>query len=227
MALDFPANPVDGQRYPDPPIPGVQQYVYNGIKGTWLSIFPGVQEVSAVSPLFVTGTDVLPVINIPPASPTEDGFMSAYDKEKLDQYDPATAGTVRRVTAGMGIGAPNTGDSITEEGTLNLIPPTSSALGGVKAGPGIRILGDGQVTLAPGSTFTVLDNLSSQFNGSRISFQITVNGTAYSPVSSNYLLIFVGGIIQVPGQSFSVNGSALTFSAAPPTGSSFYGISLT
>ena len=34
MALDFPNNPVNGQKYPDPAVVGLPQWVYDGTKWT-------------------------------------------------------------------------------------------------------------------------------------------------------------------------------------------------
>lgn len=254
MALNFPSNPVDGQLYPNPPIPGAQQYVYNSGKGTWLTVFKGVERVAAKSPLFTTGSPSTPTIEINPASTSEGGYMTAADKVKLDGLDPA-GGTVKAVTAGTGLGAPASGDSITNTGTINLLPSNIQRIGGVKPGvnvsvstdgtltvlngstivpgavkqgSGVVISSDGALSLAPNSTYKVLDNLSSSFNGVRTSFQMTIGGNPFSPPSANSLLVFVGGVIQVPFSSFNVIGGAtLEFTSAPPAGASFYGISLT
>jgi hypothetical protein len=40
-------------------------------------------------------------------------------------------------------------------------------------------------------------------------------------------LVFIGGIIQIPNVSFTVSGSTITFGSAPPTGATFYAVSLT
>jgi hypothetical protein len=180
--------------------------------------------------------------------------MSADDKRKIDEYDPSMEGTVKKVTAGVGLGAPLTGNSITQEGTINLLPPTPTAIGGVKDGTGVKVLSDGSLSLQPpsslniggvragagvtispdglisvsaGGTFVNLDDISSSFNGVNVSFQMTVSGIPFAPTSQNALLIFVGGVIQQPNFAFSTNASNITFTAPPPAGASFYGISLT
>lgn len=251
MALDFPPNPLDGQIYPDPPIPGVQQYIWNSDKGTWLTLFKGLQGVGAVDPIFLSGPEQNPTINIKPATVTSAGSLSAADKLKLDEI-PSVVGSVSEVTAGVGIGAPNAKQSITSKGTINLlpanlatiggvkpgagvtvsedgslslIPPSPLTLGGVKQGTGINISSDGTISVAEGSGFVVLDTLTPRFDGSRTGFTLTVNSVPYAPKSANSLLIFVGGVIQVPLTSFTVSSSTITFTGAPPTGASFYGIS--
>lgn len=253
MALNFPANPVDGQVYPDPAPSGGTQYVYNASKGTWLTVFRGVDRVSGIAPIEVTGEQSNPVVSIKPATTSTAGSMSAADKTKLDNLGPS-GGSVTNVKAGIGLGAPNTGDSITTTGTLNLLaptplsiggvkpgdnvavgadgtltvkPPTPTTIGAVKEGEGVDISADGSISLSPGATFKVLDSLTGKFDGTTTNFQMTVNSVPFAPSSYNSLLIFVGGVNQVPLVSFSTSGSTLIFTSAPPTGVSFYGISLT
>lgn len=254
MALNFPANPVDGQLYPDPAPAGSTQYVYNSTKGTWLTVFRGVDEVTGSAPIVVTGDRAHPIVGITPATTSSAGSMSAADKLKLDALDPGSEG-VTKIIAGIGLGAPNTGASIVTEGTINLLAPTIGSIGGVKAGdnvniaadgtltikapstatiggvkqgPGMTIAADGTISLAPGSTYTVLDDLGSQFNGITTSFNMTVNGIAYAPSAAKGLMIFLDGVFQVPLVAFNViGGSILEFTTAPSAGVSFYGISLT
>jgi hypothetical protein len=251
-ALNFPANPVDGELYPDPALPGVTQYIYSSDKGTWLTVFRGVARVDGEAPIFVKGNPKNPLISIAPATQTTAGSMSAADKKKLDEGG-AGGGTVNKVTAGAGLGAPATGDSITTEGTLNLLPPTpisiggikqgegtkvdqtgtitlapatQTTIGGVKQGTGVVIAADGSISLAGSSSFQVLDQIT--FDGTSASFQLKVQGVPYSPPSIFSLLLFVGGILQAPLVNFSLtNASTVTFVEAPPAGTSFYGISLT
>jgi hypothetical protein len=179
--------------------------------------------------------------------------MSAADKDKLDQIDIAN-GTVTDITVGVGLGAPDTGATITVSGTIDLLPPTPSSIGGVREGDntfididgritvnpptslingavrqgkGLTITQDGVVSITPGATYTVLDSLGARFNGSSVTFQLTSAGVAFTPITPNSLLIFIGGIIQIPNVSFTLNGSNITFGSAPPTGASFYAVSLT
>ena len=250
-ALNFPSNPVDGQLYPDPAQPGVTQYVWVSSKGTWLTVFKGVERVDGLSPITVGGSTAIPKVGIQPATPTQDGYLSAADKAKINSLPP---NIVTEVGAGVGLGAPATGDSITASGTINLLPPTPTVIGGVRAGTGVTtsaqgvldlqtatatrlggvkqgagldISADGTISLTSSGAFVVLDSLAGQFNGARFSFTLTVSGVPYFPATANNLLIFVGGIVQAPLTNFSVVGSTLTFTGAPPTGASFYGISLT
>ncbi len=253
MALNFPSSPSDGDIYPDPAPAGSTQYVYNASKGTWLTVFRGVERVSGNAPIFVSGEPSAPAVNIFPATQSAAGSMSAADKTKLDNLGPGD-GTVKEIAAGVGLGAPNTGDKITTAGTISLLPasinslggvraganveitptgtltvrpPSSLVIGGVKQGTGLQISADGTVSLAPNSTYTVLDNIASGFNGTQTQFQMRVNGVPFAPSSFNALLIFVGGIIQVPLSSYTLSSSFIIFTSPPPAGASFYGISLT
>ena len=57
-------------------------------------------------------------------------------------------GTVTGVTAGIGLGSPASGNTITNSGTINLLPPTTNGLviGGVREGANISIAPDGVIT---------------------------------------------------------------------------------
>ena len=70
----------------------------------------------------------------------------------------------------------------------------------------------------------LLDSLAPQFDNSRLTFNLSVGGTAVTPGSN--LLVFVGGIAQVEGFSYTVSGSTITFTSAPPSGSSFVGVTV-
>ena len=59
-----------------------------------------------------------------------------------------------------------------------------------------------------------IDNIASQFDGSKKSFPIAVEGENLV-VNENQLLITLNGIIQAPGTSYSVVGNNLVF-AEPP-----------
>lgn len=253
MAYNFPANPTDGQLYPDPVEPGVTQYVWSDRKGTWLTVFRGVEKVSANTPLFTSGSLQQPTVNINPATTQQGGYMTAKDKQKLDSLDPTKQGTVSAITAGIGLGSPNTGNTITSTGTINLLPPSATGaiggvraganvdittagtlsikppsttiIGGVKQGSGVNIAKDGTISVAAGAGYKVLDNIASRFNGSTTEFIMTVSGVTYTPPNIQSLLIFVGGVLQIP-PAFGVTGNRLIFSQAPTSGTTFYGVSL-
>ena len=55
---------------------------------------------------------------------------------------------------------------------------------------------------------------------------MAVGGSGVSPVTSQQMLISLGGVMQNPNQDFSVAGTQLTFTTAPISGLSFFGIIL-
>jgi hypothetical protein len=71
-----------------------------------------------------------------------------------------------------------------------------------------------------------IDNITSQFNGTTVTFLLRIAGSNL-PVgtSVSQLVIFIGGAIQNPGQAFTFNSatSQITFTGAPPTGQQFIG----
>jgi len=72
-----------------------------------------------------------------------------------------------------------------------------------------------------------LTDISSGFNGSATSFQLSVppGGVNYYiiPSSPQQLMISVGGIIQNPGVDYTTTGSQIIFTTAPASGLSFFG----
>jgi len=255
MALNFPSNPYNGQLYPDPAVEGSQQYIWNTEKGTWLTVFKGVEKITGEVPIIIDGDPQAPVVTIQQVTETQDGYMTAADKVKLDSLSfEDVPGTVTSVTAGEGLGAPFSGVSITSAGTINLLPATVSQIGGVKPGNGlnlaadgtvsvaiasesslgavkqgrgINITPDGAVTLATGSTYNILDNMSGLFNGTQTTFHLSVRSTYFAPFNINSLLIFLDGILQIPNVSYELSGYNITFITPPQPGTTFYGVSLT
>jgi hypothetical protein len=75
----------------------------------------------------------------------------------------ANVGTVTAVTAGPGLGAPASGNTISTSGTLRLLPPSGTDLGGVKSGANVSIAFDGTISV-PGSNF-IASNNPFPFNG--------------------------------------------------------------
>ena len=74
------------------------------------------------------------------------------------------------------------------------------------------------------SGITLIDDLSSQFDGLTAVFTLQVSGSDYSPEYINALVISVGGVLQIPNDAYTVSGSTITFSSAPPSGTTFYGV---
>ena len=60
-----------------------------------------------------------------------------------------------------------------------------------------------------------LDDISSQFNGSKVSFDLTAGGSAFFPGSSMALVVSLGGVLQEPEAAFTIDQSSIEFASAP------------
>ena len=67
-----------------------------------------------------------------------------------------------------------------------------------------------------------LDNIESQFNGSKVSFDLTTGGSAFFPGSSMALLVSVGGVIQEAETAYTIDQSSIEFASAPSAGDDCY-----
>ena len=70
--------------------------------------------------------------------------------------------------------------------------------------------------------FLKLDGISSQFNNSKTTFNLTVGGEAYYPDNPYTLLVSLGGVIQEPITSFNIIDDQIIFAAAPVSGANFF-----
>ena len=67
-----------------------------------------------------------------------------------------------------------------------------------------------------------LDNIESQFDGSKVSFDLTAGGTAFFPGSSMALLVSISGIIQEAESAYTIDQSSIEFASAPSAGDDCY-----
>ena len=74
--------------------------------------------------------------------------------------------------------------------------------------------------------FIKLDDLQSQFDGSKSTFNLTTGGKSFKPGSANALLISLGGVIQEVGSAFTVNNDQITFSNPPTADANIFIIAL-
>ena len=63
-----------------------------------------------------------------------------------------------------------------------------------------------------------LDDISSQFNGSLTTFNLTNGGVAFFPGSSLSILVTLNGVLQESGRDFSIDQSQITFVNPPASG---------
>jgi hypothetical protein len=69
-----------------------------------------------------------------------------------------------------------------------------------------------------------LDDISPLFNGVQTAFPLTIGGIGYTPTPTSNLMVFLGGVIQIPGagNAYILAGSNISFVDPPPTSASFY-----
>ena len=70
--------------------------------------------------------------------------------------------------------------------------------------------------------FAKLDDISSQFNNSKTVFNLTIGNQAFFPGNPYTLLVSLGGVIQEPITSFTINDDQITFASAPKSGANFF-----
>ena len=67
-----------------------------------------------------------------------------------------------------------------------------------------------------------LDDISSDFDGLTSVFSLAVGGTAVTPHVNN-ISIYLSGVYQIPGNSYSLSGSFIVFTGAPSSSLDFHG----
>ena len=102
-------------------------------------------------PVVFSPGQTFPGVSLPLATSTSAGVVIPSTGLAISPSGYLTTtnnGTVSSITAGTGLGAPASGNSITTSGTIKLLPPSSdgNAIGGVKAGPNISIQIDGEIS---------------------------------------------------------------------------------
>ena len=71
-----------------------------------------------------------------------------------------------------------------------------------------------------------LDDISSQFNGTKKTFNLTSGGQPFYPGSAFSILVSLAGIIQEPESAYQIDQSAITFAAPPQVTDDFFCIVL-
>ena len=79
-------------------------------------------------------------------------------------------------------------------------------------------------TPAASSNVRELDDISSSFDNSTTTFNLTIGGVAYQPRNAAMLQISLGGVIQEPSTDYTVSTSTITFTTAPNAGLDFFGV---
>ncbi len=74
--------------------------------------------------------------------------------------------------------------------------------------------------------YSKLDDISSGFDGSDATHALASNSIAITPVRPEALLISMNGVIQEPVTDYTVSGTNITFTTAPVSTDSFFGVAL-
>ena len=74
--------------------------------------------------------------------------------------------------------------------------------------------------------YSKLDSVSSSFDGSTTQFALTTNSIAVTPVTEAALIISINGVLQEPTTAYTVSGTNITFTSAPASTDTFYGVAL-
>jgi len=72
----------------------------------------------------------------------------------------------------------------------------------------------------------IIDNIATQFNGIRNSFNLYVNGEEYFPINEQQLLISINDVLLEPLVDYQISGSNITFTTPPGGGQDFSGVAL-
>jgi hypothetical protein len=134
--LIFPKNPVDGQLYPNPPIAGANVYRFAAAYNTWRLI----GRSNGVSAGTYGGNKTPVQITIDAT-----GIISGIENKPIP---PATLTSSGLMQPGIGLGVSD------NQGLVNVIPPTASNIGGVKAGSNVNIDANGIISIPDSSSVT-------------------------------------------------------------------------
>ena len=74
---------------------------------------------------------------------------------------------------------------------------------------------------SPGS-FIKLDDISTQFNNTKTSFDLKVGGEPFFAGNPYTLLVSLGGVIQEAISAFEIVEDTITFASAPTSGANFF-----
>ena len=72
----------------------------------------------------------------------------------------------------------------------------------------------------PTGAFAKLDDITSLFNGSATTFNLTLGGQDFFPGNPFTLLVSVADVIQEPATDFTIIESSIKFTSAPANGAS-------
>ena len=141
--------------------------------------------------------------------------------------DPGTSGVSQYIWRGDRWDAitPNVSLGVANQGAFNSYtwPATDGA-----ANKQLTTDGVGNLSwAAPAASNLEILSLLEPFDGVNIAFTLVYAGTTnpFTPVPSTNVVIFLGGVPQIPTAAYTVAGNTVTFTAPPLIGTTFYAIS--
>lgn len=72
----------------------------------------------------------------------------------------------------------------------------------------------------------IIEDFSSQFNGTKTTFDLLVNGEPYYPVNAQQLIVSINNIVLEPNVDYTISDDTITFTVAPISGQDFFAIAL-
>jgi len=75
-------------------------------------------------------------------------------------------------------------------------------------------------------SYIKIDSISHLFNGTTTTFSLTSGGKPFYTTNPYTLFLVLGGVVQEPIVSFTINQDQITFASAPPAGSQYYCLKL-
>ena len=75
-------------------------------------------------------------------------------------------------------------------------------------------------------SYKKLSDISGSFNGSTTTFTLQSAGENVSPQSEENCIISISGVIQEPGSAYTISNSQITFTGAPASSDTFFGVVL-
>ena len=71
-------------------------------------------------------------------------------------------------------------------------------------------------------SYVKLDDIAGSFDNTEVTFNLTSGGKPYYTTNPYTLFLVLGGVIQEPITSFTINQDQITFASAPTTGATCY-----
>jgi len=141
--------------------------------------------------------------------------------------DPGTSGVSQYIWRGDRWDAVTSNVSL---GTANQGAFNNYTWPATPGSPDLQLTTDGTGNLSwdvPAAPSLQVLSLLEPFDGTNIAFTFITNPGAvpFTPTPSSNVIVFLGGVPQIPGVSFSVASNTITFTEAPLVGSTFYAIS--